>query len=62
MPKVVPTQWRDARAPLCRLETMVVLPHLPIGMNWNNPVVGETINRGEWLVLRVDPRGRQMSL
>ena len=35
----------------------VTLPELPAGMNWHNPVVGESIDRNEWNVLRVGPGG-----
>lgn len=35
----------------------LTLPDLPAGMNWHNPVVGENVNRGEWEILCVGPRG-----
>lgn len=35
----------------------LALPELPAGMNWHNPVVGESVNRSEWEVLRVGPGG-----
>lgn len=31
----------------------VTLPVLPRGMNWNNPVIGEKVDREQWDVLRV---------
>lgn len=36
----------------------VTLPELPIGMNWHNPVVGQSTDRDEWNLLRVGPGGR----
>jgi hypothetical protein len=35
----------------------VTLPELPTGMNWHNPVVGESTDRDEWTLLRVGPGG-----
>jgi hypothetical protein len=35
----------------------VMLPALPVGMNWHNPVAGETVDRDQWEILRVGPAG-----
>ncbi|KAB7769371.1 hypothetical protein CKY51_07240 [Xanthomonas maliensis] len=34
-----------------------MLPDLPAGLHWLNPVVGEATDRGQWDLLRVGPGG-----
>ncbi|WP_227024106.1 hypothetical protein [Xanthomonas arboricola] len=50
----------DAADPRSRVSSFPksrTLTELPVGMNWLNPVVGETINRDQLNVLCVDPGG-----
>ncbi len=35
----------------------LTLPDLPPGMNWLNPVLGEHIDRDQWMILRLHPGG-----